>query len=318
MSTDDKAQLDHICMPGAHSIASKLKECLTDRGSVVTISSTASAVRPKPLYTASLAQKVKTRAAHDMLTRHIAGIADQAVAHHQKILDRKKAVAETADRLLVLQQQSGCVSASAASKLFAQNPFEAGDDDEDDEEDDDSESDDSTENDGNHHQGAGLVPFSTHSNGSGVMNASTHSTSSNGHSGAAVTTTAVGAAASITAAFGKVLRQRSTSDIDAEHHDRAVAERLAGTGNPSVPVRKGSINIGNKANNALHALNLGPAASTSHAGTDSKLVALSKQSFKGRNKEEFFRKFLRTQVSAILFNLSFLLFDAVITDASAL
>lgn len=104
MSVEDKALIPKLCMPGAEKLAARIKECLLEKpvGGTVTLgtSTQSQANRPvKPVYTASVQQKVKTRAAHDVMTKHIAHVAELAVAHQQKLMERRRLVVEMANRM---------------------------------------------------------------------------------------------------------------------------------------------------------------------------------------------------------------------------
>lgn len=104
MSVEDKALIPNLCMPGADKLAARIKECLLEKPTTSTVilgsSAHSQSSRPaKPVYTASVQQKMKTRAAHDVMTKHIAHVAELAVAHQQKLIERRKLVIEMANRM---------------------------------------------------------------------------------------------------------------------------------------------------------------------------------------------------------------------------
>lgn len=283
LSADDRAAIPYLCMPGAHALASKIKECLSDRtGSVVTISGAAHSTAPrKPVYTASLAQRAKTRTAHDAMTRHIASIADMAVAHQQKLIERRRKVVELADRMARDPKAAAAATGSPRQRVssFGADDHEgSGEDDSGDE---------------TVHQFRQLTLSGAHvnnSSGTHALNISNHSTSS---TGSRTTTAASTTQSSVAAAFSKVLRPRAPSDQDVDNNSSSTSADRATThqqGRKSILGRPAGLNS--------LTVPPGAAGSGSGAGTpsSSRLIAMSKQSFKGYNKEEFLDKFLRTQV----------------------
>jgi hypothetical protein len=264
IATEDKDQLDHLCMPGADALSTKIKNCLADRTAsgavqISTVHNSTNTARAKPVYTASLVQRAKTRAAHDVMTKHIASIAAQAVAHHQKLLDRRRLIVEMADKL----SPHRVTRDPALGSVWEQGQSFGADDLEGDESEDED------------------FPISP----SGVntartsMNTSTHSTSSNGP-----------APSGISAAFGKVLRPRNSNDVDAEA-ERAGNDRQSlggGAGKKRMSIMQPASAAVQKINNTLVPVPPAP---------PNRLLHMSKQSFKGRNKEEFLNRFILTQVS---------------------
>lgn len=259
MSVEDKPQLPHLCMPGADILATKIKECLSERnttGAVVISSVGHSNSTPragaKPVYTASLVQRAKTRAAHDVMSKHISHIADLAMAHQRKVHDRQRLVVELADRMTAQFGSSAMFGKTGG--VYGQDSFEEGDDDDLEEGEDDDD-----------------LPLS-----SGGANSS----------------------ALAALGIGGVLRPRgaTTGSNDAELLDRNFSSHSAPGGSSSssngmAVQRKMSIKMPQMNVNAIQALgqSQGPQIS-------SKLVCMSKQTLKGHNREDFLDRFIRTQV----------------------
>jgi hypothetical protein len=285
LSVEDRANIPHLCMPGAHALSTKIKECLSDKpGSVVTISSahnnTSTAAR-KPVYTASLAQRAKTRAAHDAMTKHLANVADMAVAHQEKLLEQRRKIIEMADRMSREKSKPGW---DRRSSFFGADQGS-----------DDGEGDDSGYTSPAEvsrgptaalsHSHSGIANSGSSAAGHG-LNVSNHSTSSTGSGGPSGASTAQ--QSSVAAAFGKVLRPRTSSneyDNDYSGNTGIAQGRKLPFGRPSISGGMPNLNLG-------QAGGVGGSAGL----PSSRLIAMSKQSFKGHNKEEFLNKFLRTQV----------------------
>lgn len=284
MDIDDKPLVRDLCMPGADTLASRIKECLSDRNTSSGVSISSTQVRNKPVYTASVQQKLKTRAAHDIMTKHIRSVAALAVAHHQKLLERRKLVVEMANRMShsVKKNNNGFNAQLNRSASFGTADMELSEDD--DEEDSASQKDRLT----NGHArtfSAASVSSGTGtgtSNGNGVLSAMS--------SPLPVTTVTTAnpptAAASMAAAFGKVLRP---SGLDNSSTDRTKAD-LANVANVANAGANRARSILLPAVNALSQI---PAPS-------SKLVYMSKQPLEGNNTEEFLNRFIQTQVRHVV------------------
>jgi hypothetical protein len=282
LSVEDQAQIPHLCMPGAHTLATKMKECLggsggsgSSGGAQMSLSTNAAA--RKPVYTSTVAQRQKTRAAHDVMTKHIASIADMAVAHQQKQLAQRRKIQEMADRM-TKDPRAAMMTNWGMGYSFG------GDDGEGDGEGSDDSFDEVDDPLSPRAAGAGAAGGSS---GHAAMNVSTHSNSSG-------TTTQ----SSVAAAFGKVLRPRGASEQDdSQGADRPVTSRAmsilgrpaAGTGNNSGTGLNGFGTL-------VQGGGVGGVGAAAAAAPPSKLIAMSKQTLKSRNKEEFLNRFLLTQV----------------------
>ena len=287
MDIDDKPTIPTLCMPGADVLCSRLKECLNDKPKntvmLHNLQLSHSTVRPKPVYTASVQQKLKTRAAHDITTKHIRSVAAAAVAHQQKLLDRRKLVVEMANRMSQPNSPSANLSGHpmSLSEANRQNTFGTADldvsDEEDEEEDEGFGSSKSPSPRGTsprtNSNASSTAPSNAPSNAPsapGSTNVSSHgatqvtvssptpssaaSLMSPTSSTALATVAAPTAASSISAAFGKVLRPRASEVSMADNSsggnnstDKAIA---SATGKISAPVLAN--NIANAANNSAN------------------------------------------------------------------
>jgi hypothetical protein len=256
----------------------------TSSSSSSSSSSSAYGPRAKPVFTATIQQKLKTRAAHDIMTKHIASVADMAVAHQKELLDRRRAVLELANQMTGAGGSAPRMPGPGVSNQpinWAQHEDDTGDDDEDD----------------------GLYPFTNNSS----RNFNRQPTSNNGSgSGSSSLATAAAAAAvgSSSASHNNSANSGTQWHRGGSHGDMDVSTSSAGGGGGSgsssgagrQPQQRRSL-VPQQLKDNVQAL--------THPGVHNKMLLMSKQPLEGNNTQEFLNRFILTQVcSCPLFVLS--------------